>query len=77
MLRSPYNTTRNNDHLSPEALAEELLAEYEDRILSGEPPDIEEYMRRYRGPEPHNFLSKLQLVTALLLAGQQRRVAAN
>ena len=77
MFRRLYKSTKSDDHLPPEVLEEELLVEYEDRVLRGEFPDIDEYMGRYRGPEPHNFRSELQLVTALLLAGQQRRVAAN
>jgi hypothetical protein len=77
MERQSHKLNSQNDCSLDRVAAEDLLGEYEDRILSGDHPDLDEYVGRYRGPDPHNFRIELQLATALLLAGQQRRVAAN
>ncbi len=56
-----------------ETLAAELLAEYEEQLLSGKWPDLDEYVRRYAGPEPAAFRLELQLAAVLLYAGAQSR----
>ena len=73
----PHQSTSRDICAAHKVSEADLLAEYEDRILCGDNPDLNEYILRYTGPEPRIFRIELQLATALLLAGQQRRVASN
>ena len=47
-------TSRHNDP-SREVSEADLLAEYVDRILCGDHPDLDEYIGCYIGPDPHIF----------------------
>jgi len=56
-----------------ETSATELLAEYEDRMLRGDWPDLDEYVHRYRGKDAGNFRVELELAAVLLCAGAEER----
>ena len=77
MIHKNHKSTSRDINSAYEASADDLLAEYEDRILCGEKPSVDEYIDRYNGPEPHILRIELQLAKALLLAGRQRRIATN
>ena len=72
-----HKSTSKDIRLHHEVSEADLLAEYEDRILCGDHPALDEYMGRYTGVDPHNFRIELELTAALLIAGQQRRVESN
>ncbi len=55
--------------------ATELLNAYQECILRGEWPDIDDYVRRYQGPDPEDFRTELELAAVLLFAGCQDQKA--
>lgn len=55
------------------ASATELLVQYEDEILKGGWPNLDEYVSRYRGSDPENFRVELELAAVLLRAGADER----
>ena len=71
--RTEQNLSSNED----EERAANLLAEFENQLLNGDWPDLDDYVKRYGGPNSEDFRMELQLTAVLLHAGCQRHKKIN